>query len=276
MYKITVLFLFAFASLPSMAQDHWLVPQRFFYSIREMAYIRMDSLQKRIASSEELPVNPIKTFLHYRPDGTIRSIEDLLPDPNRDSIALPLQEAGTHMIVLQESREPVTLLQDSLVKWLASEDITGNLPNGANGISPKKEISIRVQESLKTLLQVSEVLTNACTQPSKLLLDIIPEENPNAVPRPGWKEGPVMERFRILFKGKPLARAWVKVTYQIPGKGWQSIRLQTDKRGRIVAERHPGVYRISCAYWQASEKDPANALDYYWGSLNFAYSQYFR
>lgn len=226
--------------------------------------------------AETIPVTAIKSILHYRPNGSVTSIEKLVADPDKDSIALPLQEAGTHMVILQQNRGPVTIPVDSLANLFYLGGVPAIFRNEPNDFTPKKEIHILVQESLKTLLQVSEDLTNACTQPSSLLLDIIPEENPNTVPRPGWKEGPVNERFRVLFKGKPLAHTWVAVTYQVPGKGRQTMRLQTDKKGRIVAERHPGAYRLSCIYSQPSENDPAYELVYYWGSLYFDYSQYFR
>jgi hypothetical protein len=275
MYKIIFLVFFVCASLSSPGQEHWLVPQRYFYSIREMAYIQIKTGQNKNGSTTSLPLSSIKTLQHYRPNGSVSSLENLLTDPDKDSIALPLQEAGTHMIVLQQTRGPVTLPVDSLENLFPMEDISAKRRN-AQKDTPPKETRILIQESLKTLIQVSEVLTNACTQPSKLILDIIPEENPNTVPRPGWKEGPVTEKFLVHFKGKPLPHASVVVSYQVPGKGWQSVRLQTDKRGRIVAERHPGSYRISCVYSEPAENDPANELLYYWGSLCFDYSQYFR
>lgn len=232
--------------------------------------------QNKDGLTKTIPVSSIQTFLHYRPNGTIPSIENLLANPNSDSIALPLQEAGTHMIVLQQSRGPQLIPVDSLEKLFSSEGVPIKTENGENLFLSRKEVRVEIRESLKTLIQVSGVLTNACIQSSKLLLDIIPEINPNAVPRPGWKEGPVTVRFRVLFKGKPLAYTWVVVSYQIPGKGWQTSRLQTNKRGWIEADRHPGAYRLSCVYSKPTENDPAIDLEYYWGSLRFDYSQYFR
>lgn len=276
MYKIFFFIFLVCTSLSSPGQGHWLVPQRYFYSIREMAYIQLRDGPEKKGLAETIPVTAINSILHYRPNGSVTSLDKLVANPDKDSIALPLQEAGTHMVILQQNRGPVTIPVDSLEKLFLPDEVPAKFRNEPNNFTPKKEIHIQVQESLKTLLQVSEDLTNACTHPSGLLLDIIPEENPNTIPRPSWREGPVNERFRILLKGKPLAHTWVAVTYQVSGKGWQTMQLQTDKKGRILAERHPGAYRLSCIYSQPSENDPAFELVYYWGSLYFDYSQYFR
>ncbi len=259
--------LFVCVSAPSISQEYWLAPQRYYYSIREMAYIQLKGADKKE------PANSIEDFLHYRPNGTIVSIGNLL---SRDSIALPLQETGTHMIALQRSQELERRVFDSFYTDPKREDHPGTEKPNQKTTGKRQDENIMVQQSLKTLVQVGGTLSDACIRPTGLLLDIIPEENPYSVPQPGRKERPVTVRFRVLFQGIQLPNARVIITYQLPGKGWKNEYLVTNKRGWVLAERHTGAYRVSCIYQKPSENDPSNRMEYYFGSLSFDYSQYFR
>ena len=176
----------------------------------------------------------IQQLIHYTPSDDLVDISDKLSANKGDSLLLPLPDEGTHMIIFNSNNSFI---------------------------------------SIKTILQVSSTLTDACTKPTTLPLDIIPEKNPYAV-QAGSKNA-VKVRFRVLFQYKPLAGALVKAWYHVPGKAIQLDTLRTDKKGWITADRHPGRYMISCVHMDHTPADKEAEWLSYWGSLSFEYSQFF-
>lgn len=223
--------------------DYWLAPNKFFYSIREVAVVSVQSGDRFTVSQRETDNRIRGRFLHYKPSGDINNLHELISE-NADTAQVPLKEEGTHMIVFNSNR---------------------------NEMQP--EAAEPFQLCSKTIFQSGgqAKLGNACTMPTDLPLDIIPSENPYALPDPGFKTGSIKVRFRVLFKREPVQNAWVKVWHFVKGKGIQADSALTNNRGYIVTGRHPGPNLVTCEYRETT----ADGTQNFRGSLSFDYSQFF-
>jgi uncharacterized GH25 family protein len=263
-------------SIIAPAHEFWLSPQKFFYSIREMANIRFLLGEGFKGDNWSGNREKIEQLVYYTPSGKMVDISDKVSLNKGDSLQLPLQESGTHMIIFNSKNSFISLDATKFNAYLQEDGLDNAIRYRKENHQENQKSTEHYQRSIKTLLQISEKSTDACTKPTSLPLDIIPEINPYAIPILDSKKGPVKVRFRILFKGQPLVNTLVKIWYRLPGKIPRMDTFRTDKKGRITAERHPGPYMVSCVYMERTTGNEEAEWQSYWGSLSFEYSQFFR
>ncbi|MEL4419615.1 DUF4198 domain-containing protein, partial [Shewanella algae] len=91
-------------------------------------------------------------------------------------------------------------------------------------------------------LQVGNTLTDACTKPTSLPLDIIPLKNPYRETKD--KKIP----FLILFKGKPLPNYIIKIWSKLNFAKVSMQELRTDSNGKILLSKINGKIMVSAVY----------------------------
>lgn len=258
-----------------MAHEFWLQPQKYFYSIREVAFIRFMVGEQFTGLNWQGNQKNIQQLIHYTPSGTEQDVSSGFSANAGDSLRLPLQEEGTHMVIFNSTNSHIRLEADKFNQYLKEDGLDITAAHRLKQKEETKEGSEYYQRSVKTLLQVGGGLTQACTKPTSLPLDIIPAENPYSIPNPGSKEGLVKVRFRVMFKNTPLNNALVKIWYRVPGRGQMMDTLRTNKKGWVTANRHPGPYMVSCVHMEPASNTKEADWQSYWGSLSFEYSQFF-
>ncbi len=217
----------------------------------------------------------VQQLVHYTPSGEITNIASLLSGNKGDSLQLPLQEEGTHMIIFNSNNSFLSLDAAKFNNYLKEDGLENAIAYRKENKEEDKISTEHYQRSIKTLLQVSYPLTDACIKPTSLPLDIIPEQNPYEVPV-GSNESLLKVRFRVLFKGTPLDHTLVKVFYHLPGtKEVKTEILQTNKKGWVTANRHPGPYLVTCVHMEHTSNDTEAEWQSYWASLSFEYAQFF-
>ncbi len=215
----------------------------------------------------------IQQLIHYTPSDDLVDISDKLSLNKGDSLLLPLPDEGTHMIIFNSNNSFISLEAAKFNEYLMEAGLNNAAAYRKENNEEDKKSTEHYQRSIKTILQVSSKLTDACTKPTSLPLDIIPEKNPYEV-QAGSKNA-IKVRFQVLFQKKALAGALVKIWYHVPGKIIQMDTLRTDKKGWVNADRHPGRYMISCIHMEHTPADNEAEWQSYWGSLSFEYSQFF-
>ena len=275
MKKQLLLSVVCIVSMIASAHEFWLSPQKFFYSIRETAQIRFSVGENFIGQNWSGSRLKIRALLHYSPTDSITDLSARLSENPGDSLALPLPEAGTHMVTFHSTNSFIQLEPEKFNAYL-KEDGLDNIIFYRNAHNQTAEAGKEYyQRSVKTILQVGDPLTDACTKPTSLPLDIIPEMNPYTIPSRLMKQGLLKVRFRVLFLGKPLENALVKVWYHLPNKSVQMNEYRADKKGWITTLRHPGPFMVSCVHMEPNKSDTLASWQSYWGSLSFEYSQFF-
>lgn len=254
------------------AHDYWLVSNKFFYSIREIAVVRLKKGVHFIAENQKTDSSPKGQFFYYKPSGEPNNLHLLLQD-NADSVLLPLKEEGTHMIVFSSLNTTISVEPEKFKRFLVDEGLDKAFLSASVNNELQSGAIEQYQLCSKTIFQVGSQAKPGitCTTPTDLSLDIIPSENPYALPDPGLSAGPIKVRFRVLFKKEPVQNALVRVWYLEKGKGVQADSLRTNNRGYITTLRHPGPNLLTCVY---IEKIPVGWQSYR-GSLSFEYSQFF-
>ncbi|MEO8171668.1 MAG: DUF4198 domain-containing protein [Sediminibacterium sp.] len=275
MKKIILLFLITIVSLFAWAHEFWFMPNKFFYSIREVARIRFMVGEGFEGENWSGNKEKIQQLFHYTPSEEIIDISEKLSAHPGDSLQLPLQEEGTHMVVFNSNNSFISLESEKFNEYLKEDGLDNAARYRKEHNEENKKSTEHYQRSIKTLLQVGYKLTDACTKTTVLPLDIIPEKNPYAIPSGRSSTAPVKVRFRVLFQHNPLPGALVKIWYREPGKKAQMDTLRTDKKGWVTAQRHVGRYMVSCVYMAHTPDDKEAEWQSYWGSLSFEYSQFF-
>jgi hypothetical protein len=274
--KKTILLLAITAiSLFALAHEFWFKPKKFFYSIREIARIHFMVGENFKGEDWTGNKDKVQQLLHYTPSDNVVDVSSKLSSNKGDSLQLPLQEEGTHMVVFNSTNSFISLEADKFNAYLKEDGLDEIAGYRKKNNEENNKGTEHYQRSIKTLLQVGYKITEACTKATVLPLDIIPEKNPYDVPVLRSSSAPVKVRFRVLFHSNPLAGALVKVWYHQPGKPVQMDSLRTDKRGWFTTERHPGPYMVSCVHMEHTPGDKEAEWQSYWGSLSFEYSQFF-
>jgi len=273
--RIILFSIICIVSVITLAHEFWFQPQKFFYSIREVARIRFVVGENFIGENWAGNKDRVDQLVHYTPSGFAQDVSSKLSGNKGDSLQLPLQEEGTHMVIFSSNNSLISLDAAKFNDYLKEDGLDNAALYRKENKEESKTGTEHYQRSIKTILQVSYTLTDDCTRPTSLPLDIIPEQNPYFV-TVGARESLLKVRFRVLFNKEPLSNALVKVLYHVPGK--KEVRmdtLRTNKRGWITADRHPGPYLVSCTHMEHTRNDKEADWQSYWGSLSFEYSQFF-
>jgi uncharacterized GH25 family protein len=273
--KIILTLTVCIVSVWVLAHEFWFQPQKFHYSIREVARIRFLVGEGFKGDNWAGNKDKVQQLFHYTPSGSIIDVAHRLSENKGDSLQLPLQEEGTHMIIFNSTNSLINLDAEKFNEYLKEDGLDNATAYRKANKEESKNGTEHYQRSIKTLLQVSYKPTNACTNPTNLPLDIIPEKNPYEV-LVGARESLLKVKFRVLLNKEPLNNALVKIWYYLPGKKEaQMDTLRTNKKGWITADRHPGPYMVSCVYMEHTPADKDAEWQSYWASLSFEYSQFY-
>jgi hypothetical protein len=275
MKKIILLFLVCLLSLIVPAHEFWLQPQKFYFTIRETANIRFRTGGQFTGDNWTGTKDKIQHLVHYTPSGETIDIASALSGNNGDSVQVPLREEGTHMVVFNSTNSFVSLAADAFHTYLKEDGVEEILHYRLQHRENGQRGNEYFQFNVKTIFQVGGKVTDDCLKPSSLPLDIIPEENPYALPYGTDSKKPVKIRFQVLFNKKPLSDVLVKTWYHTSGKQVRIDTLRTNRRGWITAERHPGPYMVSCSYMVRNQPDTAVQWQSYRSSLSFEYSRFY-
>ena len=205
MRKNLVLFLLlpAFALLPA-TYEVWLLPSKFFYQPGEKAIITIRTGNDFGGEPWDVKKDQVEKATHYYL-AVSRDLKPVIKEGVKDHLEIALDREGTHLVTLQsvavvneiEAEEFNTYLKDNGLDEVYDQRVKTNTLNAAG-----KELQSSYS---KLLLQAGNKRDGTFAKLTGFPLEIIPEKNPYAL-----KAGEVI-RFKILWQGKPLFGAKVKV-----------------------------------------------------------------
>ena len=188
---------------------------------------------------------------------------------------LPLSENGTHMVIFKSTNSFITLESEKFNAYLQEDGLDNISSYRMDHHLTQTAGKEYYQRSVKTIIQVGEEPTNNCLNPTDLPLDIIPEKNPYLNPEKVFTKKLVPVKFRVLFMGKPLENALVKVWFHPTENTVKMDTFRTNSKGWITANRHSGPNMVSCVHMVENTTDTVAQWQSYWGSLSFEYPQFF-
>lgn len=261
MKRLLIFLSLLIVSLLGGAHEFWLEPDRFFYRVGENVRIHFKVGENFIGEPWNAHPNRIDRIeLH-----SLKKVSDL-KNAVKESAADPLQvllaSEGTHMLVMQSHNSFIKLDGEKFTEYLKEDGLDEILALRSKTQTASDSAAEFYSRHTKLIIQAGSKTDETYKKICHLPLEIIPETNPYAL-----KKGDVI-KFKILFQGKPLFGAKVKVWNRHDHRTTvQNIFSQQD--GMIETHvSNPGAWMVSVVKMVPS-KDPQAEWQSYWGSLAF-------
>ena len=267
MRKSTCLVLAALIAVPAAAHDFWLQPARFIVEPGAALPATLQVGHGKFRQRSPIPAGRIVAMQSVGPGGVVDQRSGLNVGKPGDDMRLRFGRSGTYVVALQTNRTPTTLPALRFNDYLNAEGLTPAIAHRARtGASdnPGREVYSR---RAKALVQVGAVTSGqaAVTRPVGMTLEIVPEKNPYAM-KPA-EPLPV----RVLFEGRPLAGALVKLTDL--GADEKPVAMhRTDGAGRAVfSVPYGGAWLLNVIWTKPLPNNSAADYDTTFSSLSFAF-----
>lgn len=243
------------------AHEFWLLPSNFFFKSGEKLLIRFMVGENFMGESWDLKQHRVEKLEHHRLSGVMNFV-DSITDAEKYNLAITLKDEGTHMVALQSNNAFIELEGEKFNEYLKEDgldDVYAHREKTKTLSRPSKEFYSRYS---KLLVQVGARKDDTFKKIVGFPIEIIPEQNPYSLK----KGDPV--RFKILYEGKPLFGARVKVWNRFDNRTTLQ-NIYTEKNGVIETRiSNPGPWMVSVVKMVPS-KLPGAEWQSYWGSLVF-------
>lgn len=256
---LTAALLFAVALVQ--AHEFWLHPDKYFFKPGENLRLSFKVGEGFIGESWDLKTHRIEKLELWNLNSS-RNLKDSVSDDAKENLRMRLKDAGTHLVVMQSDNAFIALEADKFNAYLKEDGLDEILEERTkkNALNkPSKEFYSR---HTKLLVQVGDKKDDTYKKIMNLPIEIVPEVNPYALK----KGDPV--RFKVLFEGKPLFGALVKVWNRHDNRTTLQ-NIYTEKNGVIETRiSSPGAWMVSVVKMVPSKQEGADWQSY-WGSLVF-------
>ena len=249
------------------AHEFWIQPERFWLPVDGATPMTLQVGTGTERQRSRLPVRRVLRFDAMAPGGEAL---DLLPAltlgaPTADG-ALGFSRPGAYVVTLRSDAAAQSHLSAARFNAYAEEEgLTPALETRAARGLQAIDASERYSRQTKALVQVGEGGDQgAVTRPAGLTLEIVPEASPYALPRPATL--PV----RVLYEGRPLAGALVKIT-DLAHDAAPRERHRTDAEGRAgFAMPGDGAWMMDVV-WTRPLTDEGVDFETVFSSLSFGF-----
>jgi uncharacterized GH25 family protein len=258
---IAAVIIVALCTLVAQAHEFWLQPQKFFFQVGEKATIGFRVGENFVGEPWDLTKHHIERLqlLHLE---QVQDLKTSVVQNDKSNFELPLAAEGTHLVVMQSNNAFIEMEAEKFNAYLEEDGLTEirfarERSNAMN--KPSREFYSR---HTKLLLQVGVKRDDTYRKPAGLPIEIVPLKNPYALKK--------VEsiRFRILWQGKPLFGASVKVWNRFENRTMLQ-NIFTEQDGTLETHlSNSGMWMISVVKMMPS-KDKAADYQSYWGSLVF-------
>lgn len=257
----------AHASLVA-AHDFWLQPNEYWISPDALTTMTLQVGHGPFRQRSPIPARRITRFQAIAPKGTVIDLHEQLrlgeaAEDGDFRFAIP----GAYVLVLQTDDGAQTHLPSIRFNdYLKVEGLTPALEQRARFNQMDRDGSERYSRCAKSIVQVGPVGAGPQGQVSKpvgLPLEIVPEANPNGVPRSA--NLPV----RVIYAGHPLSGALVKLTDLNNDASPFEVHL-TDHEGRATFTMpNAGSWLLNVIWTKALPRSEETDFETVFSSLSF-------
>lgn len=253
--------------VPALAHDFWLQPAVFALSAPNRVPIVMYVGHGADRGRWGVAPDKVIQFRSLGPDGLVDRVPNLtMGSPEFDAI-VPLTRPGAYVFGLQSASSPSRLPYLRFNDYVVEEGITPIAADRKRRGTMRQEGRELYSRRAKAIVQVGPIDRASiarATRPLNLRLEIVPERHPMAL-------GPAkVLPVRVLYDGRPLAGALVKIT-DLGADAKPADMTRTDAQGRArFAIRRAGAWQINVVW--ASRLNGRRDADYAttFSSLTFA------
>ncbi len=214
------------------AHDFWLEPDDYWVDPDVLISMTLQVGHGPFRQRSPIPARRITRFQALAPDGTPIDLRDQLRLGHAaEDGDFRLKKPGVYVLVLQTDDQAQSHLPSiRFNEYLKVEGLTPALEQRARMHLTDADGSERYSRCAKSIVQVGPSVPGSHSQVDRAIglpLEIVPEANPYAVPRPAVL--PV----RVIYAGRPLGGALVKLTNLDDDASPLEVHL-TDPEGRAT------------------------------------------
>lgn len=266
MRKSLIIALAGSVACPALAHDFWIQPLRFAITAPGPVPMRIFVGHGAARDRWGLGADHVVLFSSMGPDGLVDRKPSLrLGAPGIDAL-VPLSRAGTYIFAFQSTASYSDLPYLRFNDYVAAEGITPIATNRAQTAGQRangRELYSRRAKAIVDIGAVNAADIARATRPLGQSLEIIPERHPRTV-LPG-APFPV----RIVYHGKPLAGALVKLTnLDADDKPVATVRSDRNGRATFVMPSH-GSWQFNVIWADVMSGNPAADYVTTFASLTF-------
>jgi uncharacterized GH25 family protein len=252
------------------AHDFWVQPNDYWTSALNTTAFSLQVGHGPFRQRSPIPLNRIARFEAISTVGSRIDLHDCLQlGGQADDGHITFSKPGTYVLVMEtdaraQSHLPAIRFND----YLKVEGLTPALEQRERTHRTSADGSENYSRRAKSLVQVGppETASQAqVTEPLGLLLEIVPEQNPYAVPQSATL--PV----RVVYEGQPLVAALVKLTNLEHDEAPFEMHL-TDREGRaIFAMPTHGAWLLNVIWTKVLPNTRDTDFETVFSSLSFGF-----
>ncbi len=254
-------------AVPALAHDFWIQPDRFVYDAPAIVPVSMFVGHGQARDRWGVSVDHIILFNTSGPDGFVNRQRELRMNGNGYDARVSLSKPGAYVIGLQSTYANSNLPAVRFNDYIKTEGVTPILAYRTRNKQERADGREKYSRRAKAIVQVGAVDADSVkrvTSPMGFHLEIVPGRHPQLL---GARNTlPV----QVLFKGRPLAGALVKLT-NLANDEKPVATHRTDRNGRASFRfTQPGNWQMNVV-WAETLGDKAEAdFDTTFSSLSFA------
>jgi uncharacterized GH25 family protein len=259
--RLFVLLMLCIVTFLVTAHEFWLQPDRFFFQPGDTLKVNFKVGENFMGESWKVKRDRvIRMELHSATQ--VVDLKDKVKDDSNRPVGMLLTREGTHIVVMESNQAFIKMDGTTFTEYLQEDGLDEVFLQRKRNQTSGDSASEKYSRHTKLMVQTGSKRDDTFRKVYNLPIEIIPEKNPYEL-----KKGDVI-RFKILFQGKPLFGAKVKVWNRYNhSTSVQNIFSQQD--GMIETHvSNPGSWMVSVVKMVPSKEA---GVDYqsYWGSLVF-------
>ena len=253
------------------AHDFWVQPNEYWLRPQAVTPLTLQVGHGPFRQRSPIPLSRITRFEAIAPNGTVIDLRDslhLAGDTEDGDFRFP--NPGAYVMMLEtddraQSHLPAIRFND----YLKAEGLTPALEQRERTHRMDADGSENYSRLAKSIVQVGTLDAGSQTQVTESLglpLEIVPERNPYTEPRPATL--PV----RVIYQGRPLARALVKLTNLEHDAAPVEMQL-TDRAGRAsFTMPNDGSWLLNVIWTRPLPRTSETDFETIFSSLSFGFT----
>ncbi len=250
----------------AIAHEFWLFPSQFFCKKGEAVQVSINVGEDYVGERWGGGSRRVQRLRLITPKGEKNLTETVLQTDSLVKLKpITLTEEGTHLLTLETNSSFIDLEPKKFLEYLKEDGLDNAIEYRQKNGEMQKNGRELYRRCAKTLLQVGAVRAENVTKPSGMAIEIVPLQNPYALPK-----GSTLT-CQFLYEDKPLKNALVRCWRRVNGKTELEMK-RSDTEGKAtfnLPKKGNAAYMVSVVNMARLANNPKADWQSTWGSMTF-------